>query len=127
MNAVLSNGEPPVCEAVKNASKDVLSVLIKGKYRGVIIQYYSESITPSAYYVPIVGGARALAYDLGSLSIPNLYVSNECCNCTVSKQKICARPDGYTVYILQRDFAKPACCRTESNGRLRGVAGLLGI
>lgn len=31
VNAVLSNGEPPVCEAVKNASKDVLSVLIKGK------------------------------------------------------------------------------------------------
>uniref|UniRef100_K1R2S0 Uncharacterized protein n=1 Tax=Magallana gigas TaxID=29159 RepID=K1R2S0_MAGGI len=29
VNAVLSNGEPPVCEAVKNASKDVLSVLIK--------------------------------------------------------------------------------------------------
>lgn len=31
VNAVLSNMEPPVCEAVKNASKDVLCVLIKGK------------------------------------------------------------------------------------------------
>ncbi|XP_022327271.2 uncharacterized protein LOC111126729 [Crassostrea virginica] len=29
VNSLLSNGEPPVCEAVRNANKDTLSVLIK--------------------------------------------------------------------------------------------------
>lgn len=33
VNAVLSNGEPPICEAVKNANRELVSVLIKGKNR----------------------------------------------------------------------------------------------
>lgn len=108
MNAVLSNGEPPVCEAVKNASKDVLSVLIKGKYRGVIIQYYRESITPSAYYVPIVGGARALAYDLGSLSIPNLFQMNVVTVLSLNKKSALGPTVTPFTYYSETSLNRPA-------------------